>query len=101
MRKGKGNKAVLFLSCRKCMYEKRAVGPAKVAPRMNCFDREGVVVLGEKEHELRTLPTAKVECHRCGENLAYTWQVQLKSLEESSTQFFRCTKCNYTFRENS
>ena len=54
---------------------------------------------GKKEQKLQTLPTAAVECPKCGNNQAYTWQVQTRGADESSTQFFRCTKCNYTFRE--
>jgi len=73
----------------------------KPAMKINHSEKEEIVVLGQNEHELKTMPTARIECHKCGENLAYTWQVQLRSLEESSTQFFRCINCNYTFREDS
>jgi len=42
-----------------------------------------------------------MECPKCGNNQVYVWQVQTRGADESSTQFFRCTKCGYTFREYS
>jgi len=60
-----------------------------------------IVVISKKEQNLQTLPTATIECPKCGNNQAYVWQVQTRGADESSTQFFRCTKCGYTFREYS
>jgi DNA-directed RNA polymerase subunit M len=60
-----------------------------------------IAVLGKKFLKLRTLPTERIECPRCGKNRAYVWMVQTKGLDESTTQFFRCIKCNHTFRESS
>jgi len=60
-----------------------------------------IIVIGKKEQRLKTLPVINIECPKCGNNLAYVWQVQTRSADESSTQFFRCTKCGYTFREYS
>ena len=40
-----------------------------------------------------------IECPKCGNNVAYVWQVQTRSADESSTQFLRCTKCSHTVRE--
>ena len=104
-RKKRGKKTVLVLACPKCRYEKktgRAVTVAAVAEKV--VERplhEPIAVIGKEEQKLRTLPTVKIECPKCGNNLAYAWQVQTRGSDESSTQFFRCTKCNYTFREYS
>jgi hypothetical protein len=38
---------------------------------------------------------------RCGNNIAYAWQVQTRGADETSTQFLRFTSCNYTFREST
>ena len=46
-------------------------------------------------------PLVDVEGRIIGINTAYVWQVQTRGADESSTQFLRCTKCNYTFREYS
>lgn len=60
--------------------------------------REKIVVIGKEDQELKTNPTTKIKCPKCENNLAYTWQVQTRSGDEGATQFFRCTKCNHTFR---
>jgi DNA-directed RNA polymerase subunit M len=95
-------KDFFYLLCPKCGYKKQkkdistvAVKPIKSPPQ------ESIAIIGKKEQKLRTLPTVRIECPKCGNNTAYAWQVQTRGTDESSTQFFRCTKCNYTFREYS
>jgi len=99
-----GEKAFIVFVCPKCGY-KRRVESGKVAPKVakviHPNPQKLVAVIGREEQKLRTLPTIKIECPRCGHNLAYVWQVQTRGADESSTQFFRCTKCGYTFREYS
>ncbi|MCS7120754.1 MAG: transcription factor S [Candidatus Bathyarchaeota archaeon] len=89
------------LTCPKCGYIKPAESLIKPAKTLEMVPEEKIVVIGKKEQELKTLPTITVECPKCGNNEAYVWQVQTRGADESSTQFFRCTKCNYTFREYS
>lgn len=92
-----------FLACPKCGYEKETeypiLSPSRRVAEIKPEDQ--IVVIGEKEQKLKTLPVVTVECPKCGNNLAYVWQVQTRGADESSTQFFRCTKCSYTFREYS
>ena len=94
----------VVLACAKCGYKKpfagRKVEP-KVAKVIQHQPQQFVAVIGKEEQKLRTLPTVRIECPKCGNNLAYVWQVQTRGADESSTQFLRCTKCNYTFREYS
>ncbi len=104
-KKGKsGKEASLFLVCLKCGYKKheskKKIEP-KVAKVIQHKPQQLVAVIGKEEQKLRTLPTVRIECPKCGNNLAYVWQVQTRGADESSTQFLRCTKCNYTFREYS
>ena len=87
------------LSCLRCGYEKPTT--PRVPKILEHSPQRQIAVIGKTEQKLRTLPTIRTECPRCGNNLAYAWQVQTRGSDESSTQFFRCTKCNYTFRENS
>jgi DNA-directed RNA polymerase subunit M len=97
-------KTSLIFTCPKCGY-KRRVESGKVAPKVakviQPHPQKLVAVIGKEEQKLRTLPTLRIECPRCGNNLVYVWQVQTRGTDESSTQFFRCTKCGYTFREYS
>jgi DNA-directed RNA polymerase subunit M len=101
-KKTEGKKVVLLLSCPKCGYEKRATRPITNVPKiLNHSPQERIAVLGKREQKLRTLPTIRIKCPRCENNLAYVWMVQVRKLDDSSTQFFRCTRCSYTLRENS
>jgi DNA-directed RNA polymerase subunit M len=97
-------KAYIVFVCPKCDYKRRVVS-GKVAPKVakvvHPNPQKLVAVIGKEEQKLRTLPTIRIECPGCGNNLAYVWQVQTRGADESSTQFFRCTKCGYTFREYS
>jgi DNA-directed RNA polymerase subunit M len=100
----KDEKASLTLSCPKCGFKKRE-SPNKVEPKIGKViqhnPQQFVAVIGKEEQKLRTLPTVRIECPKCGNKTAYVWQVQTRSADESSTQFLRCTKCNHTFREYS
>jgi len=90
------------LICPKCGYEQEVKGEVATNSKVVEHNPQKLIaVIGKKEQKLRTLPTVKVECPKCKNNLAYAWQVQTRGADESSTQFFRCTKCNYTFREYS
>jgi DNA-directed RNA polymerase subunit M len=98
--KKKGKKNTIVLSCPKCGYKKRATSPVvAISKTIEHSPQELIAVIGKEEQKLRTLPTVRMECPKCGNNIAYVWQVQTRGSDESSTQFFRCTKCNYTFRE--
>jgi len=47
-----------------------------------------------------TLSRAKVICEKCGHGEAYYYIRQTRSADEPSTTFYRCCKCNYSWREN-
>jgi len=97
-------KETITLACQKCGYKKLIVNEKatpKVAKVIQHNPQQQVAVIGREEQKLRTLPTVRVECPKCGNNTAYVWQVQTRGADESSTQFLRCTKCGYTFREYS
>jgi DNA-directed RNA polymerase subunit M len=99
-----GKETSLALVCAKCGYKKPESGK-KIEPKIGKVIQHNpaqlVAVIGKEEQKLKTLPTVRIECPKCGNNTAYVWQVQTRGADESSTQFMRCTKCNYTFREYS
>jgi DNA-directed RNA polymerase subunit M len=101
-KKQKEKKDVVWI-CPKCGFKKKVEGRKKgavplVVKESKPFE-ESIAVIGKEEQKLRTLPTVRIECPKCGNNLAFVWQVQTRGSDESSTQFFRCTKCSFTFRE--
>jgi DNA-directed RNA polymerase subunit M len=88
----------IVLKCMKCGYEteKTEKSVTKVFQ-----EKEKIVVVGKEEEKIRTMPKVKAECPKCGNREAFYWIVQTRGADESSTQFFRCTKCGYTWRELS
>jgi DNA-directed RNA polymerase subunit M len=95
-------KPVLMFVCPKCGYKREAIQVVPVPQKVvEHSPEEQIAVISRKEQKLRTLPTVRMECPRCKNTLAYVWQVQTRGMDESSTQFFRCTKCNHTYREYS
>ena len=97
------NGFAVVLACSKCSYVKKGVvknAGADTAKVITRSKQEAVTVI-PKEQEVNTMPTIKMECPKCGNRICYVWQVQTRGGDESSTQFFRCTQCNHTFREYS
>ncbi len=95
---------VVMLACSKCGYKKPASGNAKPLRTGRVVHRKSkpaITVINEEDQKIQTMPTIKVECPKCGNNLVFIWQVQTRGGDEASTQFMRCTKCGHTFREYS
>jgi DNA-directed RNA polymerase subunit M len=98
------NEGSVVLACPKCGYVKQGSGKSvvlKVGKIIQRKTQQSVTVISEADQKMRTLPTIKVECPKCGNHLVYVWQVQTRGGDEASTQFMRCTKCSHTFREYS
>jgi DNA-directed RNA polymerase subunit M len=85
--------------CPKCGAEQPMTEGIKIEREARGDDK--IVVIGKKEQNLRTTPQVKAECLKCGNDKAYWWMVQTRGIDESSTQFYRCTKCGYTWRDYS
>lgn len=90
----------VFLACQKCGYETLVISetstPLKVIEHS---PQKQIAVIGKEQAKLRTMPTVKIECPKCGKLEAYWWMVQTRGADESPTQFFRCTRCGHTWRE--
>lgn len=60
---------------------------------------EKEIVIVDDSNKIRTLPTTTIRCPECGNNEAEWWLRSLRSADESEVRFFRCTKCEKTWRE--
>jgi DNA-directed RNA polymerase subunit M len=94
-----GKQIMLVLACSKCGEKTNKLNETKIRGKIISHNPKQMVSVIDKEKQVSTLPTIKITCLRCGNNIAYAWQVQTRSTDESSTQFLRCTNCGYTFRE--
>lgn len=58
--------------------------------------RESIAVINEKK--TNTYPVVDIDCKKCKNKKAYFWTQQTRSSDESETKFYKCTKCEYTWR---
>ena len=68
-----GSEVSISLVCPKCGFKKQPSGKKvepKVAKVIQHKPQELVAVIGKEEQKLRTLPTVRVECPKCGNNTA-------------------------------
>jgi len=83
------------LSCPKCGYTESHTTEKK-REKDEGYGTEFNVLEGGEGKE--TLPTIKIECEKCGHDQAVWWMLQTRSADEPTTQFYRCTKCDHTWR---
>ncbi len=51
------------------------------------------------DKKIETLPKIEEECPKCENKKAYYWTVQTRAGDEAETRFFKCVKCDHTWRE--
>ena len=83
------------LRCPKCNYVEG--NEEKQITKVQDESEPEFNILSENEGD-ETLPTIKIECEKCGNDEAVWWMLQTRSADEPTTQFYRCTKCKYTWR---
>ena len=90
----KKSEANSVLNCPKCGYTENE---AKTQKKIEETTKPDLNVLEESDGK-ETLPTIQIECEKCGHNQAVWWMLQTRSADEPTTQFYRCAKCSYTWR---
>ena len=51
------------------------------------------------DKKIEILPKTKEECQKCKNPESYYWIVQTRSADEAPTRFFKCVKCDHTWRQ--
>ena len=85
-----------IIICSSCGYKEKSRRVTVKEKKIE--DTKNIKVVDSKAQKLQSMPTTKANCHKCGHDSAYFWEKQTSSLEEASTQFFRCAKCEHTWR---
>jgi DNA-directed RNA polymerase subunit M len=99
------DKEMFLLRCLKCEYTKPVTKEESFTPKPGIVkdddssEQKLITVIDEKQMKIRTMPVTKRVCPKCKNRTAYWWMVQTRGADESSTQFFRCTKCDHTWRK--
>lgn len=83
------------LQCPKCGYSESQ--EEKQTKKVDEPVEESILAFEGNEGE-ESHPTIKIECEKCGHDEAIWWMLQTRSADEPTTQFYRCTKCSYTWR---
>ncbi|MBN1376768.1 transcription factor S [Candidatus Woesearchaeota archaeon] len=91
----KGKKKYVVCSCG---YKKETDEGMRLKEKYEHKTEKTEVVDKEKEN---IHPEAEEKCPKCDNNKAYFWTVQTRGGDESSTKFFKCTKCGHTWRDYS
>ena len=81
--------------CIRCNYASKSKSKLKTSEKMN--EKKEVAIIREKDVEI--YPIVEGECKKCRHNKLYFWTMQTRSTDESETKFFKCVKCEFTWRE--
>ena len=82
-------------SCPRCRYSTK--GRVKLKTSEKLGEKKKITVVSEKDSEVH--PTIEQMCDECGNKKAYFWTIQTRASDEAETKFFKCTKCDFTWRE--
>jgi DNA-directed RNA polymerase subunit M len=80
--------------CAKCGYKPK--GLVKIQSSEKVDKQSKIAVINEKE--LNTNPVVEIKCSHCKNNEAYFWTLQTRASDEAETKFYKCTKCEHTWR---
>ncbi len=88
----------VVLVCSTCEYEEKGTDETDKSYKM-VEESEGKDETAVIEREQESLPKTANKCPECGHEKAYWWMQQTRSADEPTTRFYRCVKCNHTWRE--
>jgi DNA-directed RNA polymerase subunit M len=83
-------------NCRNC-GAKSSTG-ADLVLKEKVEKKEKIISVSDKKEDL---PITDAICDKCGNEKAYWWMQQTRSIDEPPTRFFRCTECSHSWREYS
>ena len=81
--------------CPRCNYSTKE--KVKINTSEKIEEKKEVAVVSAKDAQ--TLPKIAETCKKCKNSECYFWTVQTRSGDEAETKFFKCTKCEHTWRE--
>jgi DNA-directed RNA polymerase subunit M len=88
--------------CPKCGFKaKKGASDGKSVTEVKQVTGRNASLKVMDDDKQQDLPTITIQCPTCDNNTAVWWMLQTRSADEATTQFFRCTKCNHTWRNYS
>lgn len=87
------------LKCRKCGYIRKIETDDPKMKSKKIRTENEITIVDDEDTNIKTMPTIQIKCPKCENNLAIWWLRQLRAADESEVRFFRCTKCDHTWRQ--
>ena len=81
--------------CPRCTYTAKEKIKIESSEKIGAKKQVGVV----NEKDIDVMPVVDEECPKCKHKAAYFWTSQTRSSDEAETKFYRCKKCDNTWRE--
>ena len=80
--------------CPRCTYSMKGKIKLKTSEKIDEVKEVAVVKKDFKIH-----PIVNEKCKKCKNDQAYFWTVQMRAADEAEVKFFKCTKCEFTWKE--
>lgn len=87
-----------ILACTQCNFVSKKRENLILRERLQISEKDTIAVV---KHRVETLPKIAEPCKRCSNKEAFYWTVQTRASDEAETRFYKCTKCNHTWRSYS
>ncbi len=84
-------------ACPRCNYSVKSKTKLKTSEKIE--EKKKINIISEKDAEVYPVIELEKPCEKCGNKKAYFWTMQTRSSDEAETKFFKCTKCEHTWRE--
>ena len=88
----------VVLQCPACKETQDSDGSYMFTASHKNNSQESIVIIDE-DIQNQAESTFEAECPKCKHRKAKQWQVQTRSADEASTVFYRCLKCQHTWRD--
>ena len=88
-----------LLACSKCQFVKEKT--VNITKEKSEDANSEFLVMDESDmnQEKGLESTVPIDCEKCHNKEGVSWTFQTRSADEPETKFYRCTKCNHTWRD--
>lgn len=80
-------------NCPRCEYTSKEKANIKITEKID--ERKETAVITK---DINVNPIVEETCKKCNHKKAYFWMIQTRSSDEAPTKFFKCLKCEETWR---